>query len=185
MSFIQILLIAIALSFDAMAVGAVNGARHHQMSHIRVMYIALFFGFFQFIMPLVGWYLGNGVVDFLMKFGNWIAFILLCGIGVRMIFESFKTVEEKKIDIANFFVLFLLAVVTSIDALVIGISFAFIETNVFYNSLVIGFVTFMLSFVSIYIGKKLGSLCVKKSEIIGGVILITIGFKILVTHLFS
>jgi putative Mn2+ efflux pump MntP len=184
MSLPQILLVAVALSFDAMAVATANGARHHRMSHLKALYIALFFGLFQFIMPLLGGFLASALTNFLEGIGPWISFFLLGGIGIRMIMESFKTDDERKVDIKIFYILFLLAVATSIDALVIGISFAFLETSILFASSVIGLITFILSWASVYIGKKIGAQWGKKSEIIGALILLIIGFKILVTHLF-
>lgn len=184
MSYLQIILLSIALAMDAMAVAAANGAHHHKMSFFKALYIAGFFGFFQFFMPLVGWFLGQGVQNIFMQLDHWVAFVLLGGIGTRMIVESFKTVKERNIDVKNLYILLLLSVATSIDALVVGISFAFVDVHIIASSLLIGLITFMLSLASIYIGKKLGEVWGKKSEVIGGIVLICIGLKILFTHLF-
>lgn len=182
MTFVNILLIAIALSFDAMAVSAANGAHHHHMSFAKALRIALFFGAFHFIMPLVGWVLGVGLQQIISNFDHWIAFSLLSGVGIKMILESLKTVEEKEIDIHNLKILLLLSVAISIDALVVGMTFALLPVNIWTASAIISLTAFIASLVSIYIGKKCGERWGKKAEIIGGVILIVIGLKILISH---
>lgn len=185
MSLLNILLIAVALSFDAMLVAAANGAAHHKMSFSKAFKIAFFFGFFQLFMPIIGWLIGSGFGRFIAEFDHWIAFALLAGLGIKMIAESFGEVEEKKIDINSWKVLLLLSVATSIDALVVGITFAVIPVNIWFTVAIIGVVTFFLSFFSIYIGKKGGKFFGNKAEIIGGLLLIGIGFKILLSHLLS
>jgi len=183
MHLINILFIAIALSFDAMAVGAANGAHYHHMSLLRALRISFFFGFFQLFMPLVGWLIGSGFQQYITKYDHWVAFLLLGILGFKMIFESFKKVGEEKIDIHNWKILFLLSVATSVDALVVGMSFAFLTINVGLAVTIIGITTFILTLMSIYLGKKFGECWGKKSEIIGGLILILIGLKILLSHL--
>ncbi len=183
--FFRIFLIAIALSFDAMAVAAANGAHHHRMSIIKALRIALFFGLFQFLMPLVGWVLGTGLEQIISKYDHWVAFILLFILGLKMIIEALKPVDEKKIDIHNYKILFLLSVATSIDALIVGMTFALLPVNIWLSALIIGTTTFILSFLSIYVGKKCGECWGKKAEVFGGFILILIGFEILTTHLLS
>lgn len=183
MSILNILLIAIALSLDAAAVSAANGARHHQMSFLKAVKIAFFFGFFQLFMPLVGWMFGSGLEQLIAGLDHWVAFVLLGILGIKMFLESLKPVEEKQIDIHSWKILLLLSVATSIDALVVGISFAFISMNIWFAVLMIGVVTFALSLISIYIGKKCGERWGKKAEMLGGIILFGIGLKILLTHL--
>jgi len=183
MTFFSILFIAIALSFDAMAVSAANGAHHHHMSFAKAFRIALFFGVFHFLMPLIGWVLGVGLQQIISNFDHWIAFSLLCGVGIKMILESLKPVEEKEIDINNLKILLLLSVAISIDALVVGMTFALLPVNVWLSATVISLTAFVSSLTSIYIGKKCGERWGKKAEIIGGLILIIIGAKILISHL--
>lgn len=183
MSLLSILLVAIALSFDAMAVAAANGARHHRMPFSRAFKIALFFGFFQLFMPLAGWFLGTGLEKMISSFDHWVAFVLLSILGIKMIVESLKPVEEKQIDIHSWKILLLLSVATSVDALVVGISFAFVSINIWLSVFLIGLTTFSLSLCSVYIGKKCGEYWGKKAEIIGGLILLIIGLKILLSHL--
>lgn len=183
MTFLNIFLIAIALSFDAMAVSAVNGARHYRMSFKKAIQIAFFFGLFQLLMPLVGWVFGIGLEKIINKFDHWVAFLLLATIGVKMIFESFKSKDDKKNDIHNFKILLLLSLATSIDALVVGMTFGLLPVNIWFAVIVIGLTTFILSLGSIYIGKKCGETWSKKAEIAGGLILIIIGAKILIDHL--
>ncbi|MFA6296766.1 MAG: manganese efflux pump MntP family protein [Patescibacteria group bacterium] len=183
MSLINIFFIAIALSFDAMAVAAANGAHHHQMGAKKALRIAFFFGFFQFLMPLIGYILGIGLVQFISGIDHWIAFILLTILGVRMLIESFKKEEEKKIDIHSLKILLTQSIATSIDALIIGVTIALLPVNIWLSVSIIGITTFTLSLISIYIGKKSGEKWGKKAEIIGGLVLIGIGLKILLGHL--
>ncbi len=184
MTFFNILLIAVALSLDAAAVSAANGAHHHRMPLTTALKISLFFGLFQFIMPLIGWWVGFGLEKIISQFDHWIAFSLLSILGIKMILESLKSVNEKTIDIHNIKVLFLLSIATSIDALVVGMTFALLPVNIWLAVIIIGLTTFVLSFLSIYIGKKCGEQWGRKAEIIGGLILVLIGIKILLSHLF-
>lgn len=183
MSTLNILLIAIALAMDAMAVAAANGAHHRMLTPRKAVIIAGSFGLFQLLMPLVGWILGTGMKTFIMGVDHWLAFALLFIVGAKMVFESMKPVEEKNICITSVGVLLLLSIATSIDALVVGITFAFVPTAVALAVTLIGLITFMLSLTAIYIGKKCGELWGKKVEILGGLAVIAIGCKILLTHL--
>jgi len=177
---LNILLIAVALSFDSMAVGAANGASHHRMSIKKSLEISLSFGFFQALMPFLGWIIGGGFQKIIADYDHWVAFILLAILGIKMILESIKDTEEKSTDIHNFKVLILLSVATSIDALVVGISFAFLPIKIWEAVPIIGIVTFILTLFSIHFGKKCGEYWGKKAEVIGGIILILIGLKILI-----
>lgn len=184
MTFFSIFLTAIALSLDAVAVSAANGAHHHRMSLVKALRISLFFGFFQFLMPLIGWLISVGLEEIISKFDHWIAFLLLIVLGGKMILESLKPVDKKTIDIHNIKILFFLSVATSIDALVVGMTFALLPVNIWLAITIIGLTTFVLSFFSIYIGKKIGEQWGRKAETIGGVILILIGIKIVLSHLY-
>lgn len=174
-----------ALSFDGMAVAAANGAHHHQMSFLKAIRIAFFFSFFHLLMPLIGLVAGIGLQQIISGFDHWIAFILLVIIGINMILESFKKEDEKKIDIHSIKILLMLSVATSIDALVVGITFALLPVNIRLAVGIIGITTFALSLASIYIGKKCGECFGKQAEILGGIILIIIGLKILISHLMA
>lgn len=184
MTLLNILLIAIALSLDAAAVSAANGAHHHRMSFAKAVGISLLFGLFQFFMPLIGWLIGTGLETIVSQLDHWVAFILLSVLGVKMILESLKPVDEKTIDIKSIKILILLSVATSVDALIVGMTFAFLPINIWIATVVIGIVTFLLSLVSVYIGKKCGERWGRESEIFGGLILIAIGIRILFTHIF-
>ncbi len=184
MTFMNIVYIACALSFDAVAVSAANGAAHHRMSHTKALQIALCFGFFQFLMPILGWTIGMGFQDMISEFGYWVAFALLVVLGIRMIMESLKSTDEKSIDIHNTKTLLVLSIATSIDAMIVGMTFALLPINIWQAAIVIGIVTFVFSLLSVYIGKKSGERWGKKAEILGGIILISIGIKILLGHLF-
>ncbi len=184
MNLLNIILIGLALSFDGAAVAAANGARHKQMKVLKIMEIAVVFALFHFLMPIIGYYLGVGFKNIISGIDHWIAFALLVGLGVKMFVESLGTIEEKSVDIHDYKILFLLAVATSIDALIVGISFAFLPVHIWTASLVVGLIILIVTFASIFIGKKCGEIWGKKAEILGGLVLIGIGIKILLTHLF-
>jgi len=194
MSFISLVLIAFGLSMDAFAVSITNGI---VVKHIRLkdaLRIGAFFGFFQALMPLTGWALGINFKSYIVAVDHWIAFILLGFIGIRMIISTLKEEKEQEDseDISedekesenplSFKVLLLLSIATSIDALAVGISFAFLNVKILSSALVIGLITFLLSSIGVLIGKKFGDLFQKKAEIIGGAILTLIGLKILIEH---
>lgn len=183
MTFLNIFLIAIALSFDTMAVSAASGARHFKMTFKKALQISFFFGLFHLIMPLTGWIIGIGLEKIINKFDHWVAFLLLVILGIKMILESLKKEEIKSANINNLKILLLLSFATSIDALVIGMTFGLLPVNILIAVLIIGLTTFSLSLLSIYIGKKCGEIWSKKAEIAGGLILIIIGAKILIDHL--
>lgn len=136
-------------------------------------------------MILIGWSIGLYMKDFISEIDHWIAFILLCFIGFKMIYESLKIESlEKTTNTLNIYVLLIISIATSIDALVIGISFAFLKISIILPIVIIGIVTFIFSILGINIGSKLGHFFEKKIEIIGGLILISIGIKILFEHIF-
>lgn len=183
MSVINIILIAITLSLDAMAVSAADGARYPKMSLWRACRVAFFFGFFQALMPVIGWMFGSGLEKVASTIGPWFAFILLGIIGTRMILESKKPKNEKEVDLDNWKVLILLSFATSVDALVVGVSFALLSVNIWLASSLIGLITFVLCLSSVYIGINIGRHWSKRAELIGGIILIVIGVKILIEYL--
>ncbi len=170
---------------DAFAVSITSGItlRHLRIRH--ALKIALSFGFFQAIMPIIGWLSGISLRSIISGVDHWIAFGLLSIIGCKMIYESFKLESDKgKINPQNIYVLFILSIATSIDALAVGLSLSFLKVAIILPAIIIGIVTFLLSFLGVYIGNKVGHFFERKIEIIGGLILIGIGIKILIEHLF-
>jgi putative Mn2+ efflux pump MntP len=182
MTLIAIIFIALGLAMDAFAVSISSGAVIKKMHIKHAFLIACFFGFFQAIMPLLGWVLANFAGRFLENFGHWIAFVLLVFIGAKMIYESFKMSEERDSNPLNIYVLFVMAIATSIDAFAVGITLSALKVQVLLPILIIGLITFVFSFLGAYIGKLFGHIFESKVEVFGGVILILIGIKVLVTH---
>lgn len=186
MSFLSILMIAVGLAMDAFAVSVTIGINTTKENKLKLaLKAALLFGGFQGLMPLIGWAVGRNFTQYIEMIDHWIAFILLFIIGGKMIYESIKGEEDDEIKTYSNKTLLLLAIATSIDALAVGISFAFLNVNILYSIVIIGIVTFVLSFIAVNIGKRLGDIFKNKAEIFGGAVLILIGFKILVEHLFS
>jgi manganese efflux pump family protein len=185
MDFLSILVIALGLSADCFAVAISGGATQEKFSILKMCRLALIFGFFQGMMTIIGWFLGNTVVDFIASFDHWIAFVLLLVIGCRMIWESFSKDDDKKKvkDITWGLTVFTLAIATSIDALAVGLSLSFLKINILYPAVVIGIVAFILTSVGFWIGKKVSSLLGKRAQLAGGIILILIGIRILLEHL--
>jgi putative Mn2+ efflux pump MntP len=180
----SILLIAIGLAMDAFAVSISSGFIIKQIEIKNALKIALFFGLFQAIMPVIGWLAGISLTGFISGFDHWLAFGLLCIIGCKMIYESFKlNPAGNKINPLNIYVLFILSIATSIDALAVGFSLSFLRVGIVLPAIIIGIVTFVLSFLGVYIGNKFGHFFERKIELIGGLILISIGIKILIEHL--
>jgi putative Mn2+ efflux pump MntP len=184
MTVFSILLIGIALSFDVMAVSTANGASNHKMSFAKAFQIAFFFGLFHFLMPLLGWLAGINLEPIVSRFDHIIAFVLLFILGLKMVVEAFKKEENKDTDIHNLKNLLLMSLAISIDALVIGMTFALLPVNILLASSIIGLTAFTISILSVYVGKMFGKSLGKKAEVMGGLILIIIGIKILINHLF-
>lgn len=187
MGFAELFLIGVGLSMDAFAVSVCKGLNMRgkiNFKHAGV--IALFFGGFQALMPLIGYFLGMGFEKYITRIDHWIAFLLLGFIGGKMIVEAIKEwnevdkQEEDKLDIKE---LFVLAVATSIDALAVGITFAFLNVNIWSAISIIGTTTFVLSVIGVVIGNKFGSKYKSKAELVGGIILVLMGVKILLEHL--
>ncbi len=186
MEVLTIFLIGLGLTGDTFAVSITSGLTLNKIKFSEALRIAIVLAIFQAFMPLLGWFLGMQIKDYIQEFDHWIAFVLLSLIGGKMIIESMKKEEEKKaFNPLKLIVLIGIAVATSIDALIIGISFAFIEIDILVAFLMIGFLTFMVSMTGLLIGKKTGNLFGKKAEILGGIILIGIGTKILIEHLLN
>jgi putative Mn2+ efflux pump MntP len=179
-----IIFIAIGLAMDAFAVSITSGITIECLKIKHAFRIALFFGLFQALMPILGWLAGIGLKQYVEAFDHWIAFGLLLFIGGKMIYEALWISEvEKKCDPLNLYVLLGLAIATSIDALAVGVTFAFIKIPIITPALVIGVITFSISFSGVFIGNRLGDQLGSKMEVIGGIILIGMGVKILLQHL--
>ena len=177
------ILIALGLAMDSFSVSITRGFTNtpRRMS-IEGLKVAFFFGLFQGIMPVVGWLAGVSIIDFISGVDHWIAFGLLTFIGLRMIYEAVTTESKKMVSSSSFSVLLMLSIATSIDALAVGLSFSFLEVSIITPAIVIGIITFSLSFLGVYIGKRFGGFF-EKIGVLGGIILIGIGIKILTEHL--
>lgn len=186
MNFTDLLLIAVGLSMDAFAVAVCKGLGMRNLNIKHSFIIALFFGSFQALMPLIGWFLGRQFEKYINNIDHWIAFGLLGFIGAKMIYEALseKEKDDDKVFTLDLKELTLLAVATSIDALAVGITFALLEDVRIVPSIsLIGAVTFSLSFLGVAIGNRFGSRFKNKAELAGGVILVCIGLKILLEGL--
>ncbi len=179
------LLIAFGLAMDSFAVSITSGLTMKNPRVGGALKIAIFFGSFQAFMPVLGWLAGISILDLISGVDHWMAFGLLSLIGCKMIYESIRMeVGRKERNPLNVYVLLMLSVATSIDALAVGVSLAFLRVSIVTSILIIGIVTFLLSFLGVYAGCKFGRSFGEKIGAIGGLILIGIGIKILVEHLF-
>ncbi|MEG4987574.1 manganese efflux pump MntP family protein [Microcoleus sp. BR0-C5] len=178
------ILLSLGLAADAFAVAVSSGLAIKHMKVNKALKIALFFGFFQALMPVIGWLIGLSFSFLITPIDHWIAFGLLSFIGGRMIYESLQGEEcEKKFNPLDTGTLITLSVATSIDALAVGIGFAVLKDSIAIAVTAIGFITFFLAFAGVFIGHKCGNLFANKIEILGGAILIFIGSRILFMHL--
>ncbi|MCF7792994.1 MAG: manganese efflux pump MntP family protein [Candidatus Cloacimonetes bacterium] len=184
MDFITIFVIAVGLAMDAFAVSIASGVTLKCFRAKPAFRVAIFFGGFQALMPVLGWLAGSTFHKYIQAFDHWVAFGLLVFIGGKMIYESFMITEaESKCNPNNIKTVFILAIATSIDALAVGLSFSVLNVAIIEPVIIIGIVTFILSLLGVYIGGKFGSLFENKIELIGGLVLIGIGIKILIEHL--
>ena len=183
MSTITLFLLAVGLSMDAFAVAVCKGLAMSRITAKKAITVGLWFGIFQALMPLIGFLLGYGFQDKITAVDHWIAFILLGLIGANMIREALSHEEEKADDSLSFKTMFILAVATSIDALAVGITFAFLTVNIWRATAFIGITTFIISVIGVKIGNIFGTKYQNKAEFIGGAILILLGLKILLEHL--
>lgn len=183
MTFAELFLIAVGLSMDAFAVSICKGLSVKKLGVQHALLAGLYFGGFQFLMPVLGFLLGFRFQELIARYDHWIAFVLLCLIGGNMIRESFAGEEDELNDDFGFRSMLLLAIATSIDALAVGVTFAFLEVAILPASLLIGLTTFVISAAGIWIGHAFGARFQAGAERTGGVILILIGLKILLEHL--
>ena len=191
MGILELLIIAVALSMDAFAVAICKGLSMKKMSYKNAVIVGLFFGGFQAFMPLLGYFLGMQFSQYIVAIDHWIAFILLSIIGINMIKEAVSRDEvddqckvcNEEEDVFCLKSLIILALATSIDALAVGITFAFLQVTIISSVIIIGITTFVFSFFGVKIGNVFGNRFESKAEFVGGVILIGMGLKILIEHL--
>lgn len=183
MTFFELLLIAIGLSMDAFSVSICKGLTTKEFSWRMALVCGLWFGLFQALMPIIGYFLGAQFQEMIEAYDHWIAFGLLFLIGANMIREAIWGKEEEQDGSLGFKTMILLAIATSIDALAVGVSFACIQVKLWSSVLIIGITTFLFSVLGVKIGNVFGSKYEKSANIVGGIILIFIGLKILMEHL--
>ena len=184
MSFAEIILIAVGLAMDSFAVSITAGLILKEFSSKHFIRIAFYMGLFQALMPIIGWMIGVSFKHYIVSFDHWIAFLLLLGLGGKMIYDDLKCEDEHCcFDPQKRLVVMGLALATSIDALVVGVNFAFLDMSITMPIYTIGITSFVLSFIGIFIGCQIGTKAKLKFTLIGGVILIGLGTKILYEHL--
>ena len=176
---IEVLILAVALSMDAFAVSIGLGSRHLQRTKSLALMAAIYFGLFQALMPMIGFLGGKGVLGWVEEYAHWIAFFLLMLIGGKMIYESVSEGIEEDIAQITHKVMLILAIATSIDAMAAGFTLTLMEVNPFLACGIIGITTFLFSWIGVFVGAKSGTWLESKAELLGGVILILIGFKLL------
>lgn len=183
MGILELILISIGLAMDAFAVAVCKGLSMKKMEWKKSVIIAFYFGVFQALMPAIGFILGISFEGVLTKIDHWIAFILLGVIGIDMIKDAFNKENANINDSIDIKTMIVLAIATSIDALAVGITFAFLRVDLLTAVILIGVITIGLSLIGVKIGNKFGDKYERKSELAGGIILILMGLKILLEHL--
>ena len=184
MGLLEIIIMSIGLAMDAFSVSICKGLSIKKYKFKNSIIIGLYFGLFHMIMPIIGYYLGSSFEKLITSIDHWVAFILLFLIGSHMIKESLSKERKKADGSIKFNSMFPLAVATSIDTLAVGITLAFLKANVYLTSIIIGVVTFIFSIIGVKIGNTFGIKYEKKAKLFGGIILIIIGVKILIEHLY-
>jgi manganese efflux pump family protein len=186
MNFLEILLISISMAMDAFAV-CLGAGTQERTSGIRPTFrLAFHFGLFQFLMPIIGWFAGTTIERYIFDYDHWIAFGLLAFVGGRMVWSGFHPQEEsQRSDPSRGWTLVLLSIAVSIDALAVGLSLGIIGVTIWVPAVVIGIVTGLLSWLGLILGNKLGEKFGQRMEIIGGIILILLGLRILMAHLLA
>jgi putative Mn2+ efflux pump MntP len=188
--FLSIILIGLSLSMDAFAISVGAGISIPGLKPFHVIRSSFFFGLFQFLMPVAGWFVGGRLASYIGRFDHWVVFALLSFIGGKMALESFKnrkSASDEKAgtaDIRKLWTLLTISVTTSIDALAVGVSFSFMNQSIWRNALIIGVVTFCCCFLGFEFGRRLGRFFEKWAGLAGGLVLIGVGTKILLEHLF-
>lgn len=186
MNIFEIIFIALSMAMDAFAVCLGVGAARTSEGGRAIFRLSFHFGLFQFLLPVVGWFAGLTVSRYIENYDHWVAFVLLVFVGGRMILSGFDDREEvNKTDPSRGWNMVLLSVAVSIDALAIGLSLAIVNVNIWYPAVVIGLVTGLMSLLGLRLGNQLGRMVGKRMEIIGGIVLILIGVRIILTHLWG
>lgn len=184
MNFIEILLISISMAMDAFAVCLGAGTSGRAGSARPIFRLAFHFGLFQFIMPVLGWFAGTTIVHYIAAYDHWVAFLLLAYVGGRMVWSGFHSgAKERKSDPSRGWTLVLLSIAVSIDALAVGFSLGLVGVTIWYPAVVIGVITGLVSWLGLRLGGKLGEKFGNRIEILGGLVLIGIGVRILLVHL--
>lgn len=185
MTYIEIVMIAVVLAIDAFVVSLAAGT-NVKVRGVRPLFrLSFHFGFFQFLMPVLGWFIGYKISVYTSALDHWIVLILLSYIGVKMIVSGFK--EDKKnysTDPSRGLTLFMLSIATSIDAFAVGLSLALLDVSIWYPAVIIGLITASLSAIGVVSGNSLGIKFGKKMEIVGGIVLILLGIKIVIEHIY-
>jgi len=183
--FLSISLVAIGLSADCFAVALSGGISNKNYSWLQIFRVAFSFGLFQSLMLFLGWLAGRTVVDFIADYDHWVAFVLLVVVSGRMFWEAFHSEDGqvKEVDITKGFTLLTLSIATSIDALAVGLSFAFLKVNIALASPTIGMVAFVVTIIGFVLGKRASKLIGKRAEVIGALILLAIAVRILLSHI--
>lgn len=186
MNLFLVIPVALALAMDAFAVSVGLSVLPNGLTKSQSLRLAVFFGLFQFLMPLIGWLAGQRFLDKMRDVDHWVAFGLLCVVGGKMVVESFRytgSAVKPKGDPTKGMILILLSVATSIDAFAVGLSFAAIQQKIIYPSIIIGAVAFVMTLLGTKLGPAIGKVAGKRAELLGGLILILIGIKILTEHI--
>ncbi len=183
MDLLSILLIAVSLSLDCFAVAIAGSISMRSVTHRQVLQVSTSFGLFQAGMLVLGWFLGQTLVDIIESFAHWVAFGLLALVGARMIKESLESDEgDRRTDISKGFALLSLSVATSIDSLAVGLSLAFLGSRLPVAAITIGSVAFLFTASGFYFGRRIGSLFGRRAEVIGGIVLIGLGIRIVLAE---
>jgi manganese efflux pump family protein len=184
MNFLEILLISLSMAMDAFAVCLGAGAQEQTVGPRPTFRLAFHFGLFQFLMPIIGWFAGATIERYIAAYDHWIAFALLAFVGGRMVYSGFHSEQDvEKDDPSRGWTLVLLSIAVSIDALAVGLSLGIVGVTIWVPAVVIGIVTGLVSWLGLRLGNKLGEKFGQRMEIIGGIVLILIGIRILLGHL--
>lgn len=183
MSLTAILILALAMSTDAFAVAIAMGSRRNHVLFKDALKVGLLFGLIEGITPLIGWALGSIAASYVETWDHWIAFVLLCGLGLRMIREGFSEPDEADDPARPFWLLALTGFATSIDAMVVGVSLAFSDTGILWPALAIGVATLTMVTLGLLIGRRIGAVVGKRAEVFGGLVLIAVGCVTLYEHI--
>lgn len=184
MNFLTILAIAVGLCMDTVSVSIAAGCNKHRFKLKVILRYAIILALFQTALPFIGWFLGERIAHLIEEFDHWIAFALLLLIGGKMAYDGIcGHPEQKKLKISSYKVVITLAVATSIDAFAVGFTFSALKQPIWYPTLIIGITTFVFALTGFWVGRRMGHRFQKSAEIIGGIILIAIGTKIVIEHL--